>query len=51
VCVCVFGVWVLGFFCEEVARGRGQIRGDREMNGTGMHDVKLAKNQLKVKKK
>ena len=26
-------------------KGKGQILGDREMSGTGVHDVKLTSNQ------
>lgn len=36
-CVCS----ILGIGCK------GEVRGDREMNRTGVHDEKLTKNQLK----
>jgi len=32
------------YFGVEVVRAKG-IREDEEMNGTGIHDVKLTKNQ------
>ena len=40
VCVCVC---VCVCFIKGDCKGRRQIQGDREMSGTGVHDVKLTR--------
>ena len=44
--VCLVG-WFLFYFgvSGHSCNGRGQKRGNGEMSGTGMHDVKLTKDQ------
>lgn len=48
--VCFFGFLVVLGFLGGWRRLQGQIQRDGEMNGIGVHDVKLKNNQ-KVKKK
>lgn len=41
----------VSFILGEGCKGKGLIWGDREISRTGVHDMKLTENQLKVKKK
>lgn len=44
--VCLgFFILIFYFLCKGVYKGGGQIWRNREMSGTGAHDVKFSKNQ------